>query len=247
MLYEIEKLKNREVPELENLNIEHFYPQTPTKEWREMVGDEATILEQNYLDTLGNLTLLNAGLNSKAGNRSFEDKIKLYKDNGSLHLNRYFEKLGKWGIAEIKKRAQSLFNSFEKIEIFKDIDNEFRKMAEVITLDNDWTGLEPNLVKMPNGEEKNVASIRNVAKEIIDYLIANHSDNLENALGQDFSFIYFGEVGERSSNNANLDFGEFRFVCNGTAENIRKNLCKLVEACELEPSDFEIKVKNNSI
>lgn len=55
-----------------------------------MVGDEATNLEQNYLDTLGNLTLLNAGLNSKAGNKSFEDKVKMYEDKGSLHLNRYF-------------------------------------------------------------------------------------------------------------------------------------------------------------
>lgn len=247
VLYEIEKLKNHEVPELENLNIEHFYPQTPTPQWRKMVGEEANNLEQNYLNTLGNLTLLNAGLNSKVGNKSFEDKIKLYKDNGSLHLNRHFEKLEKWEITEIIERAQYLFKSFVKIEIFKDIDDEFRKMAEVITLDNDWTGLEPNLVKMPNDEEKNVASIRNVAKVIIDYLIANHSDNLENVLRQDFPFIYFGEVCEISSNNANLDFGEFRFVCNGAAENIRKNLCKLVEACELEPSEFEIKVKNNSI
>lgn len=186
VLYEIEKLDNHEVPSLENLNIEHFYPQTPTKEWREMVGDEATNLEQNYLDTLGNLTLLNAGLNSKAGNKSFEDKVKMYEDKGSLHLNRYFSNCDKWDIDEIKKRSKWLFERFKEIEIFKDIGDEFRRKPELITLEHDWTFLKPSRVKFPNGNETSVSSVQNVVKVIIEYLATNHADDLEVALRQNF-------------------------------------------------------------
>lgn len=42
ILLEIEKLSNAEPPKEENLEVEHFYPQTPTQEWRDMVGDYFT-------------------------------------------------------------------------------------------------------------------------------------------------------------------------------------------------------------
>ena len=241
VFYKIEQLDNHEVPELENLNIEHFYPQTPTSQWREMLGDEATNLEQNYLDTLGNLTLLNAGLNSKASNKSFEDKVKMYEDKGSLHLNRYFSNCDKWDIDEIKKRAKWLFERFKEIEIFKDIGDEFRRTPELITLENDWTYLKPHFVKFPNGDEKSVSSVQKVVETIIEYLATNHADSLEMALRQNFSFIHFGQVEQKPVRSVEIDiFGECKFICNAGAESLRPNLKKLVEACGLEPSEFEI-------
>ncbi len=42
ILLEIEKLSNAEPPKEENLEVEHFYPKTPTQEWRDMVGDYFT-------------------------------------------------------------------------------------------------------------------------------------------------------------------------------------------------------------
>ncbi len=56
IMLEIEKLSNAEPPKEENLEVEHFYPQTPTQEWRDMVGDYFTF-EQDYLNNFGNLTL----------------------------------------------------------------------------------------------------------------------------------------------------------------------------------------------
>ncbi|GAA9923371.1 hypothetical protein VN0844_10530 [Helicobacter pylori] len=43
ILLEIEKLSNAEPPKEENLEVEHFYPKTPTQEWRDMVGDYFTL------------------------------------------------------------------------------------------------------------------------------------------------------------------------------------------------------------
>ncbi len=87
ILLEIEKLSNAEPPKEENLEVEHFYPKTPTQEWRDMVGDYFTF-EQDYLNNFGNLTL--SGQNQKLGNKPYETKIALMEQHSSLHLNDYF-------------------------------------------------------------------------------------------------------------------------------------------------------------
>lgn len=243
IFYEIEKLTNYEVPDLESLNIEHFYPQTPTQQWREMLGDEATNLEQNYLNTLGNLTLTDKGLNSKIRNKSFEDKVKMYEDFGALHLNRYFSNCDKWGIDEIKARAKELFNQLSQIEIFKDLKDEFRRTRELITLESDWHYLKPSMILFANGNEKTVSSVQDLARSIIQYLIENHPQELDIALKQGLSCIHFGEVEKEHLPLRSMiaDFGEFKFICHAAAHSICTNLKKLVEACGLEPSEFEIR------
>ncbi|GAA8798036.1 DUF262 domain-containing protein [Helicobacter pylori] len=87
ILLEIEKLSNAEPPKEENLEVEHFYPKTPTQEWRDMVGDYFTF-EQDYLNNFGNLTL--SGQNQRLGNKPYEAKIELMEQHSSLHLNDYF-------------------------------------------------------------------------------------------------------------------------------------------------------------
>lgn len=239
VLYEIEKLDNHEVPTLESLNIEHFYPQTPTKEWREMLGDEWNSLEQNYIDTFGNLTLTDSALNSKLSNKPFEEKVCLYVNKGSLHLNKYFGRCKKWNIDEIKKRAEWLFDKFNEVEIFRDIEDEFRQIPDKITLIDDWTGLKPRFLKLPDGSEKSVSSVRDTVKAIIEYLIENHSDELDTALKQGFEFIEFGEV-ENKDGAVVERFGEFTFVRNASASSLRSAMKKLVETCDLEPDEFEV-------
>ncbi len=108
ILLEIEKLSNAEPPKEENLEVEHFYPKTPTQEWRDMVGDYFTF-EQDYLDNFGNLTL--SGQNQRLGNKSYEAKIALMEQYSSLHLNDYFlNNTHSWGIEEVKARSEYLAN-----------------------------------------------------------------------------------------------------------------------------------------
>lgn len=239
VLYKIEQLTNREAPAPEQLNIEHFYPQTQTSLWREMVGDEFELLEREFIDTFGNLTLSDANLNSKIQNKSFEQKLKFYEDHGSLHLNRYFSNRDKCGISEIKSRANDLFQSFNKIEIFKDISNEFRRIEEKFTLANDLTGIKPRYVKFPNQTQKPINTIKELAIAIIEYLIANAPDELSKAINSGFGFIEFGTI-EKGDGWICEDFGEFSFVCTASARTICANLRKLVEACEFEADEFEI-------
>lgn len=239
LLYEIEKLTNKEIPEYQNLNIEHFYPQTPTEKWRQMLGDEAVNLEQNYLHTIGNLTLTNKNLNAKISNKSFEDKIKMYEDNGALHLNRYFSNCDKWGIDEIKARTEKLFTQFSQIEIFKDLEDEFRHTKERITLESDWHYLKPQMISFPNGDVEEVTSVQDLARKIISYLIQNHPQELDEALKQGLPCIHFKEVQKRD-NWMVANFKDFTFASHANAERIRSNVKKLVEACGLNASEFQI-------
>ncbi len=87
ILLEIEKLSNAGPPREENLEVEHFYPKTPTQEWRDKVGDYSTF-EQDYLNNFGNLTL--TGQNSRLGNKSYEAKIELMETTQLLALKRLF-------------------------------------------------------------------------------------------------------------------------------------------------------------
>ena len=58
------------------VNIEHIFPQKPEKNWgltKEQIKD--------YVNLLGNLTLVDRVINSKAGNKSISEKIKLLKES----------------------------------------------------------------------------------------------------------------------------------------------------------------------
>ncbi|GHQ53618.1 hypothetical protein VN0366_07130 [Helicobacter pylori] len=124
ILLEIEKLSNAEPPKEENLEVEHFYPKTPTQEWRDRVGDYFTF-EQDYLNNFGNLTL--SGQNQKLGNKSYEAKIALMEQHRSLHLNDYFlNNTHSWGIEEVKARSEYLADQFCQVELFKDLPKEYR-------------------------------------------------------------------------------------------------------------------------
>lgn len=240
ILYEIEKLTNKEIPDYQSLNIEHFYPQTPTEEWRKMLGDEeAANLEQNYLHIIGNLTLINKDLNPKISNKSFELKVKMYEDYGSLHLNRHFGNCDKWGIDEIKARTNKLFEQFLQIEIFKDLKDEFRRTKESITLESNWRNLKPQIISFPNGDVEKISKITDLARLIIKYLINNHPQELDEALKQGLSCIHFGET-QKIPGFMIEDFQDFTFVSNGAAESIRSNVKKLVEACGLDANEFQI-------
>ena len=65
-------------------SIEHIFPQTPRADWQGKLGKGETV-EKN-VHRLGNLMILPPGVNSKALNKSFKVKRRIYKDNHNLKL-----------------------------------------------------------------------------------------------------------------------------------------------------------------
>jgi uncharacterized protein with ParB-like and HNH nuclease domain len=96
---------NKEKVKTDNLTVEHIMPQTLTKEWKIMLGDNATSVQKKLLHTLGNLTL--TGNNSEMGNKPYPYKLGYFKGS-NFSLNRELAKIDDWDEKAIKTRAEYL-------------------------------------------------------------------------------------------------------------------------------------------
>ncbi|WP_208368578.1 DUF262 domain-containing protein [Helicobacter pylori] len=242
ILLEIEKLSNAEPPKEENLEVEHFYPKTPTQEWRDRVGDYFTF-EQDYLNNFGNLTL--SGQNQKLGNKSYEAKIALMEQYSSLHLNDYFiNNTHSWGIEEVKARSEYLADQFCQVGLFKDLPKEYRTREISKTLDDDLTKHNLQSVKLPNGQRKPARNAKELASAVINYLLENSREAFE-SYTDDESQRYIcwdkakAQLRDRDGTLV-VPFEKygFYFVSNASYQTTGSNLRDLILGCELNPRDF---------
>ncbi|WRC29740.1 DUF262 domain-containing protein [Helicobacter pylori] len=240
ILLEIEKLSNAEPPKEENLEVEHFYPKTPTQEWRDMVGDYFTF-EQNYLNNFGNLTL--SGQNQKLGNKPYEAKIVLMEQHSSLHLNDYFINTHSWGIEEVKARSEYLANQFCQVELFKDLPKEYRTREISKTLDDDLTSHNLQSVKLPNQQRKIARNAKELASAVIDYLLENAREAFESYTDEAQRYICWDKAkAQLRDRDGTLvvpfeKYG-FYFVSNASYQTVGNNLRNLILGCDLNPRNF---------
>ncbi|MGL2745497.1 DUF262 domain-containing protein [Helicobacter pylori] len=241
ILLEIEKLSNAEPPKEENLEVEHFYPQKPTQEWRDRVGDYFTF-EQDYLNNFGNLTL--SGQNQKLGNKSYEAKIALMEEYSSLHLNDYFiNNTHSWGIEEVRNRSGYLADQFCQVGLFKDLPKEYRTREINKTLDDDLTNHKLQIVKLPNGQRRMARNAKELASVVIDYLLENAKEAFESYTDEEPRYICWDKAkAQLRDRDGTLvvpfeKYG-FYFVSNASYQTVGSNLRDLISGCELNPRDF---------
>ncbi|GAA8483628.1 DUF262 domain-containing protein [Helicobacter pylori] len=242
ILLEIEKLSNAEPPREENLEVEHFYPKTPTQEWRDRVGDYFTF-EQDYLNNFGNLTL--SWQNQRLGNKSYEAKIALMEEYSSLHLNDYFiNNTHSWGIEEVKARSEYLANQFCQVGLFKDLPKEYRARELHKTLDDDLTSHNLQSVKLPNHESKIVKNAKELASAVIGYLLENAREAFESYTDDESPrYIYWDKAkAQLRDRDGTLvvpfeKYG-FYFVSNASYQTVGSNLRDLILGCDLNPKNF---------
>ena len=88
--------------------IEHIMPQHLTTKWQEALGEDYKRIHEEYLHTLGNLTL--TGYNPEYGDRSFIEKrdMKGGFTESPLHLNEGLSQLQTWDEKAIQSRAKRL-------------------------------------------------------------------------------------------------------------------------------------------
>lgn len=97
-----------------NIHIEHIMPKTPAGEWLKLkeISEE---FYDDYLNRLGNLTLLQGRKNQVISNKDFKDKKVIYSKPGNpsitLDLTNYVE----WNFESIATRQKSLFAYVKEI------------------------------------------------------------------------------------------------------------------------------------
>ncbi|WRB81740.1 DUF262 domain-containing protein [Helicobacter pylori] len=242
ILLEIEKLSNAEPPKEENLEVEHFYPKSPTQEWRDMVGDYFTF-EQDYLNNFGNLTL--SGQNQKLSNKPYEAKIALMEQYSSLHLNDYFiNNTHSWGIEEVKARSEYLADQFCQVELFKDLPKEYRTREINKTLDDDLTNHKFSSVRLPNNERRLAKNAEGLVKAVIDYLLENAREAFESYTDDESKrYICWDKAKAQLKDREGTlvvpfeKYG-FYFVSNASYQTVGNNLRDLILGCDLNPRNF---------
>ena len=80
------------------INLEHVMPLQPSAEWD--IDEEAGQIAQRLL---GNMVLLKASENSSLGNKSFDEKKKVYKESAYAITNPV-AKYKHWTLDEIRQR-----------------------------------------------------------------------------------------------------------------------------------------------
>lgn len=92
--------------------IEHVMPQTLDEAWQAELGENYEQIHEQYLNTLGNLTLVTAEWNSSLSNSAFKFKKEKLAHHGLLLNQSYFWRdLSHWNEETIKQRADRLVQS----------------------------------------------------------------------------------------------------------------------------------------
>jgi len=108
--------KHPEPVMLEDLWIEHVMPETLDTNWQTYLGEEWENIHENYVHTIGNLTLIAASPNASIQNESFADKKKDWYSQSNISLTREInQKWTEWKKNEIWKRADILANKAIRI------------------------------------------------------------------------------------------------------------------------------------
>ena len=123
--YLLRKLENQERPgepiNVDDFTIEHVMPQTLTKEWQQELGENYSQIHDEWLHTIGNLTL--TGYNPKYQNLSFKEKRDMPKKGfrtSPLYLNESLAREVKWNKETIVARGKELVKRACEIWIYPD-------------------------------------------------------------------------------------------------------------------------------
>ncbi len=87
------------------LNLEHILPQKPSESW--LVEFSKTDCSQ-YIDQLGNMTLLDSKVNRKVGNTSFQEKCAAAFTNSNLEITKEILNSPVWGAKQIEERQKKM-------------------------------------------------------------------------------------------------------------------------------------------
>lgn len=141
-LQEIETYKNKEVINMENIQVEHIMPQTLSDEWKLYLGsNQALEIHSKFKDTIGNLTL--TGYNPELSNKIYKEKCNSYRNSNIGITRELVNEYEEWNEKSINNRADKLFEIAVKIWDIPVFDEEEK---ENIAIKSEEYSLEDNII-----------------------------------------------------------------------------------------------------
>jgi uncharacterized protein with ParB-like and HNH nuclease domain len=220
---------HKEMVDTDNLTIEHVMPQTLSDWWREHLGDDADVIHELYLHTLGNLTL--TAYNAEMYNHPYPEKRARLKES-HLELNKYFKTVEKWDKEAIEARAVFLADIALKAwpyfgTKFKNVDNE-----------GTITGSKPSKLVIL-GQEFSVETWRDVLEQTLNTIYELDPEILDTIAAKYPRFIDTNKEQLRSYRQ--LKNGKF-VEMNLSAQNIKQFCLQAIETADLSTDDWQVEV-----
>lgn len=226
---------HKEQIDFDKVTIEHIMPQTLTEGWKKYLGENWENVYDNYVHSIGNLTL--TGYNSELSNLSYQLKKKEYK-NSHLELNVYFENVDIWNEKQIINRATELTDI--ALKIWASLrDNEIEEDQSTNVIISDVTGRKPVSLFILN-QKFEVSSWKEVLIK-----------TLENTYILDEQVFF--QLSEEYPNRINEDKDRLRvpydlknnyFIeVNQSAESIKKFCLQIINRFELSEEDWKVELK----
>lgn len=154
-------------------SIEHILPQKPSEDWHTDLGENLKQIHQDYLHTLGNLTLVTPSWNSKLSNSSFSKKKDALEEHGLLINSKYFsQEIARWDENSILERANFLREKF--LEIWSAI-------GEATPLSTSVYGTPKAVIISGQKIELPDKTWRQLMKLTTEWVITNHPEKFEKA------------------------------------------------------------------
>jgi hypothetical protein len=118
--------KSRPVWNDSKLQLEHILPQTLTEKWKTELGEDAERIHQEYINNIGNLTLIRH--NQELGKKPFSEKKKTYEGSSGLQVTQnYVLDRAKWDKEAIERRRDYLIDLL--IDDVLSLPNNFKRAS----------------------------------------------------------------------------------------------------------------------
>ena len=185
----IEHENNPAPVDLSALSVEHLMPQTPTKEWLNLLGVDIDTYQKN-LHRLGNLTLAAKADNSAMGNKGWAYKNEVLKSTSHLKMNEELLKIEQWNIDKIEERTSELIDRISKLYPYPEVSVEIIPRKEIFIKVNGVTAkgffsLDDGSVEIDVGSQlafheraEHFADIENLRQELIEEGVVAEVDNV---------------------------------------------------------------------
>lgn len=92
---------------ISNQTVEHIFPQTPSDDWKRYLGDDFKFMTE-HVHRIGNVTIMDSSLNTSSGNKSYPDKINVYKQSKYTMTNRLPREYEAWNKESFEKRNDQM-------------------------------------------------------------------------------------------------------------------------------------------